>query len=185
MPNPTRRHLLRFDPYRPWQDPLGTVALAQPSDMVYSVEQRHHDATAQLLQSDGVECRLERHRLDGDPNDVELPLEPIGNLYRRLEGPERLALDLQPLGVVVSAARLHEQGHRMASLGERAAYESSDPARSKNRVPHLPPPSTPSFVPHSIQPPQGPEGSMIHRTASNRTVNSATTIIARKASTIV
>src|SRR5918997_2181826 len=184
MPNPTRRHLLRFDPYGPWQDPPGTVALAQLTDMVYAVEQRHHDAIAQPVRRDGVECGLERRRLDGDPNDVELPLEPIGDLYRRLEGPQRLAPDGQPLGVVISAAGPHEQGHRMAGLGESTAHEPSDPARSENRVPHLPPPSPPSFVPHSIQSPQGPEGSMIHRTTSYRTVNSATAAIARKASSI-
>jgi hypothetical protein len=45
--------------------------------------------------------RLERHCLDGDPYDIKLSIEPIGDLHRRLEGPERLTLDGQLIRVVV------------------------------------------------------------------------------------
>jgi hypothetical protein len=76
--------------------------------MVYTVEQRHHDATAQFLLGDGVKCRLERRRLDGDPNDVERLVKPLGHPYGNLERPERFALNVQHLRIVPSAARPHE-----------------------------------------------------------------------------
>jgi len=66
--------------------------------VVDAVEQRHHDAAAQLLRRDGTKGLLERRRLDGDPDDVEPSIEPVGDPYRRLEAPERLALDAQPRG---------------------------------------------------------------------------------------
>src|SRR5215210_2972261 len=128
--------------------------------MVHAVEQ-WDDAIAQFLRSDSAKCRLERRRLDGDPDDIKLSsIEPIGDPHRCLEGPERLALDGQPLGIVVSAAGPNEQGYRLAGLRERAAHESADPTRSENRMSHRPPPSIlcAPFWPHSIQSPRGPEG---------------------------
>jgi hypothetical protein len=50
--------LLCFDPYRPRQDPLGPVAVAQLFDVVDAVEQRDHDATAKSLRRDGAKRRL-------------------------------------------------------------------------------------------------------------------------------
>src|SRR5215218_8019608 len=110
--------------------------------MVHAVEQRHDDAIAQFLRGDGTKCRLECRCLDGDPDDIKLSIEPIGDPHRCLEGPERLALDTLPLGIVISAAGPHEQGHRMTGLRERAAHESADPTRSEYRMSHRPPPST-------------------------------------------
>src|SRR5215211_1168242 len=110
--------------------------------MVHAVEQRHDDAVIQFLRSDGTMCRLERCCLDGDPDDIKLSIEPIGDPHRRLERPERLTLDGKPHGIVIPAAGPHEQGHRMTSLRERAAHESADPTRSEYRMSHRPPPST-------------------------------------------
>src|SRR3712207_6644709 len=110
--------------------------------MVHAVEQWHDDAIAQSLRSDSTKCCLERRCLDGDPDDIELSIEPIGDLHRCLEGPEGLTLDAQPLGIVVPAPGPHEKGHRMTGLGERAAHESADPTRSEYRMSHRPPPST-------------------------------------------
>src|SRR5829696_1053364 len=110
--------------------------------MVHAVEQWHDDAIAQFLWSDSAKCRLERRCLDGDPDDIELSIESIGNLRQCLEGPERVALDAQPLGIVVPAPGPHEQGHRLAVLCERAAYETANTTRSENRMSHRPPPST-------------------------------------------
>src|SRR5215212_7121424 len=108
--------------------------------MIHAVEQRHDDAIAQFLRSESVKCRLERRCLDGDPDDIKLFIEPIGDLHRCLEGTERLTLDAQLLGVVVPAAGPHEQGYRMTSLRERATHETADPTRSENRMSHRPPP---------------------------------------------
>src|SRR5918999_741987 len=110
--------------------------------MVHAVEQWHDDAIAQFFRRDSANCRLERRCLDGDPDDIKLSIEPIGDLHRCLEGPERLTLDAQPLGIVVPAAGPHEQGHRMTGLRERAAHETADPTRSENCMSHHPPPST-------------------------------------------
>src|SRR3712207_2872210 len=110
--------------------------------MVHAVEQRHDDTIAQFLRSDSTKCRLERRCLDGDPDDIELSIEPIGDLHLCLEGPERLTLDAHPLGVLVAAAGPHEHGHRMTGLRKRAAHESADPTRSENRISHRPPPPT-------------------------------------------
>ena len=76
--------------------------------MVHAVEQWDDDAIAQFLRRDGVKCRFERRRLDRDPDDIELPLEAISDPHRRLEAPERLALNAQPLGIVVSASGSNE-----------------------------------------------------------------------------
>jgi hypothetical protein len=79
--------------------------IAQLVDMIYAVEQRDHDSIAQFLRRDGGKGLLERHRLDGDPDDIVRLIEPIGDPHRRLEGPERLTFDGQPIGVVVSTDR--------------------------------------------------------------------------------
>jgi hypothetical protein len=110
--------------------------------MVHAVEQWHDDAIAQFLRRDGAKSRLECRRLDGDPDDIKLFIEPVGDPHRCLEDPERLTLDPQPLGIVVSACGPHEQGHRMTGLRERAANETADPTRSEDRMSHRPPPST-------------------------------------------
>src|SRR3712207_6008749 len=110
--------------------------------MIHAVEQWHDDAIAQFLRSDSAKCCLERRRLDGDPDDIKLFIEPIGDLHRCLEGPKPLTLDAQTLGVVVPAAGPDEKGHRMTGLRERATHESTDPTRSENRISHRPPPST-------------------------------------------
>src|SRR5215212_7159079 len=110
--------------------------------MVYTIEQWHDDTIAQFLRCDSAKCRLERCCLDGDPDDIKVSIEPIGDLHRCLEGPERLTLDTQPLGVVVFTSGSHEQGHWMSGLCERAAHETADPTRSENRMSHRPPPST-------------------------------------------
>src|SRR5918911_3690792 len=110
--------------------------------MVYTIEQWHDDTIAQFLRCDSAKCRLERCCLDGDPDDIKVSIEPVGDLHRCLEGPERLTLDTQPLGIVIPAAGPHEQGHRMTSLCERAAHETADPTRSEYRMSHRPPPST-------------------------------------------
>jgi hypothetical protein len=108
MTNSPRPYLLRFDPYSPRQDPLRTVAVAELFDMIYAVEQRHDDAIAQFLRRDSAKCRLERRCLDGDPHDIKLSIEPIGDLHRCLESPERLTLDAQPAGIVIPAAGPYE-----------------------------------------------------------------------------
>ncbi len=110
--------------------------------MIHAVEQRHDDAIAQFPRSDSAKCRLECRCLDGDPDDIKLSIEPIGDLRRCLEGPEPLTLDGKPLGKVVPAAGPHEQGHWMTSLREHAAHETADPTRSEDRMSHRPPPST-------------------------------------------
>src|SRR3712207_4611375 len=110
--------------------------------MVHAVEQWHDDAIAQFLRSDSAKCGIERGCLDGNPYDIELSIESIGDLHWCFEAAERLALDGQPLGVVFPAARPHEQGHRMTGLRERAAHESADSPRSENRISHRSPPST-------------------------------------------
>jgi hypothetical protein len=108
MPYSPRLELLGFDPYRPRQDTLRTVAVAQPFDMIYAVEQRDHDSIAQFFRRDGGKGLLERCRLYGDPDDIVRLIEPIGDSHRRLEGPERLTFDGQPLRVLVPAAGPHE-----------------------------------------------------------------------------
>src|SRR5215212_1979548 len=110
--------------------------------MVYTVEQRHEDTIAQFLRTDSAKCCLERRCLDGYPHDIKVSIEPISDPYRCLEGPERLTLDTQPLGIVIPAAGPNEQGHRMTSLRKCAAHESADPTRSEYRMSHRPPPST-------------------------------------------
>src|SRR3712207_6459195 len=98
--------------------------------MIHAVEQWHDDPIAQFLGSDSTKCRLERCCLDGNPDDIELSIEPIGDLHWCLEVPKRLTLDAQPLGVVVPAAWPHEQSHRLTGLPKRATHESADPTRS-------------------------------------------------------
>src|SRR5215212_8757218 len=110
--------------------------------MIYAIYQRHQDAISQYFRRNGAKCRFERGRLYRDPDDVKLLVEPIGDPYRCLEVPERLALNAQALGVVIHPARTHEQGHRMTSLCERTADKSAYPTRSENCVSHRPPPST-------------------------------------------
>src|SRR5918998_1375976 len=110
--------------------------------MVHAVEQWYDDTIAQFLRSDSAKCCLEHRRLDGDPDYINLSIEPIGDLHWCLEAPEGLTLDGKPLGVVVPAGGPHEKGHRMTGLGERAAHESADPTRSEYRMSHRPPPST-------------------------------------------
>src|SRR5215203_2540902 len=110
--------------------------------MVYTVEQWHDDNIAQLLRCDSAKCCLERCCLDGDPHYIKLSIEPISDPHRCLESSERLTLDTQLLGIVIPAAGPHEQGHRMASPRESAAYETAYTARSENRMSHGSPPST-------------------------------------------
>ena len=66
--------------------------------MIYAVQQRHQDAIYQYFRSNGAKCRFER-RIDRDPDYVKVLVEPIGDPYRCLKVPERLALNAQPLGV--------------------------------------------------------------------------------------
>src|SRR5215212_7146315 len=108
--------------------------------MIYAIYQRHQDAISQYFRSNGAKRRFERSRLYRDPDDVKLLVEPIGDPYRRLKVPERLALNAQALGVAIPPARTHEQGHRMTSLCEHTAHKSADSTRSENRVSHRPPP---------------------------------------------
>src|SRR5918994_2260196 len=110
--------------------------------MVDAVEQRHDDTVIQFLRGDGTKCHLERRCLDGDPDDIKLSIELIGDWHRCLEGSKCLTLDNQPLRIVIPAAGPNEQDHRMTGLRECAAHESADPARSENRMSHPPPPST-------------------------------------------
>jgi hypothetical protein len=153
MTNSPRPDLLRFDPYSPRQDPLRTVAAAEPFDMIYAVEQRHDDAVAQFLWRDSAKCHLERRCLDGDPHDIKVSVEQIGDLHRCLESPERLTPDAQPPGIEIPAAGPYEEGHLLTGLRERATHETTDPTRSENRMSHRPPPSK-TFAPYSIQMPQ-------------------------------
>jgi hypothetical protein len=143
MTNSPRPYLLRFDPYSPRQDPLRAVPLTELFDMIHAVEQRHDDAIVQFLWRDGTKCRLERRCLDGDPHDIKVSIEQIGDLHRCLESPECLTLDAQPPRIVIPAAGPYEEGHRMTGLRERATHETTDPTRSENRMSHRPPPSIP------------------------------------------
>ena len=111
--------------------------------MVYTVEQWHDDTIAQFIRRDSAKCCLERCCLDGDPDDIKLSIESIGDLHRCLEAPERLTLDGKPLRIVVPAAGPHEQHHFMTGLGERAAHETTDPTRSENHMSHRALPSNP------------------------------------------
>jgi hypothetical protein len=130
MTNSPRPYLLRFDPNSSRQDSLRTVALAELSDMIHAVEQRHEDAIVQYLRGDSSKCCLERRCLDGDPDDIKVFIEQIGDLHRCLEAPERLTLDAQPPRIVIPAAGPYEEGHRMTGLRERATHETTDPTRS-------------------------------------------------------
>ena len=143
MTNSPRPYLLRFNPYSPRQDPLSTVPLTELFDMIHAVEQRHEDAIVQFLRRYGTKCRLERRCFDGDPHDIKVSIEQIGDLHRCLESSEHLTLDAQLPGIVIPAASTYEEGHRMTGLRERTTHETTDPTRSENRMSHRPPPSIP------------------------------------------